>query len=83
MMYVVRVEQKALRANSDPMEASTALKVAKAWQSHGDRGVRIVATGDGASSDQSWSISEFIAFLRGAAPSRPREDETVRNAAAR
>jgi hypothetical protein len=42
MMYVVHVEQNALRASSDPMEAATALKVAKAWQSHGDRGVRIL-----------------------------------------
>ena len=62
-MYVVQVDQNTLRARSDPMPAITALKVAKAWQSHGDRGVRIVEAGTDAS-DRSWTIRDFIAFSK-------------------
>jgi hypothetical protein len=69
MMYVVHVEQNALRASSDPMEAATALKVAKAWQSHGDRGVRILEApprrGDDSPSGRSWSVREFIGIRPG------------------
>lgn len=64
MMYVVQVDQKSLRATSDPLPPATALRVAKAWQSHGDRGVRIVE-GDGDAADQrSWSIRDFMAFAK-------------------
>jgi hypothetical protein len=64
MMYVVQVDHNALRARSDPMPAATALKVAKAWQSHGDRGVQIVESGVDASIQRSWSIRDFIAFTK-------------------
>jgi hypothetical protein len=83
MMYVVHVEQNGLRASSDPMEAVTALKVAKAWQSHGDRGVRIVEAprGSEAPLDRSWNVREFMAFVRGAGSGRSRASEGARNAA--
>jgi hypothetical protein len=90
MMYVVHVEQNALRARSDPMEAATALKVAKAWQSHGDRAVRIIEAPTAGAEDgeagaglsgRSWSISEFIAFVRGPVAARSRAGETARNTA--
>ncbi len=80
MQYVVHVEQNGLRASSDPMEGVTALKVAKAWQSHGDRGVRIVEVGPGAS-DRSWTVREFMAFVRGPTASRGRILDGARNAA--
>jgi hypothetical protein len=85
MMYVVHVEQNALRARSDPMEAATALKVAKAWQSHGDRGVRIAEAprGSDSSPDRSWNVREFMAFVRGPGTSRSRVPETAGNAAGR
>lgn len=80
-MYVVQVEQNALRATSDPMEAPTALKVAKAWQSHGDRGVRIVEARDGKETPASWNVREFIAFIRGPTASARRVVETAGNTA--
>ncbi len=80
MKYVVHVEQNGLRASSDPMEGVTALKVAKAWQSHGDRGVRIVEAGPGAS-DRSWTLREFIVFIRGPAATRGRSLDGAPNAA--
>jgi hypothetical protein len=87
MMYVVQVEQNALRASSDPLEAATALKVAKAWQSHGDRGVRIVevesAKGKLCPSDRSWSVREFITVVRGATAARARAPESAGNTAGR
>ena len=85
MMYVVHVEQNALRASSDPMEAATALKVAKAWQSHGDRGVRILEAprGDDSPSDRSWTVREFTVFVRGPGTLRSRAPETAGNAASR
>jgi hypothetical protein len=74
MLYVVQVVHKTLRARSDPLAATTALKVAKAWQSHGDRGVQIIEAGEGPGSDpasaRSWSIRDFIAFLKNPAASR-------------
>ena len=64
MMYLVQVDQDSLRARSDPLSAATALKVAKAWQSHGDRGVQIVQAG--ASGERSWMIRDFIVFIKDA-----------------
>lgn len=64
MMYVVQVDHNSLRARSDPLPAAIALKVAKAWQSHGDRGVQIVETGDDAADVRSWTIRDFIAFIK-------------------
>lgn len=85
MMYVVHVEHNGLRASSDPMEAGTALKVAKAWQSHGDRGVRIVEASRGGESpsDLSWNVREFTVFVRGVSAPRSRVPETAANAASR
>lgn len=84
MLYVVQVEQNGLRASSDPMGGVTALKVAKAWQSHGDRGVRIVeAHGESkAASDRSWTVREFTVFMRGPS-ARSRVAEGASNAASR
>jgi hypothetical protein len=64
MMYVVQVDQNALRARSDPLPAATALKVAKAWQSHGDRGVQIMEAGPETPDRRAWTIRDFIAFTR-------------------
>lgn len=64
MLYVVQVDHKSLRARSDPMPAATALKVAKAWQSHGDRGVQIVESGIEGPDQRAWSIRDFIAFMK-------------------
>ncbi len=84
-MYVVQVEQNALRASSDPMEATIALKVARAWQSHGDRDLRIVESPRGSEgpSARSWTVREFMAFVRGGARSRSRVPEAAGNAASR
>ncbi len=84
-MYVVHVEHNGLRASSDPMEAVTALKVAKAWQSHGDRGVRIVEApaGGQSPSDRSWTVREFTVFVRGPGAPRARVVEAAGNTASR
>lgn len=64
MLYVVQVDQKSLRARSDPMPAAIALKVAKAWQSHGDRGVQIVEAVSNGLEPRFWTIRDFIAFSK-------------------
>lgn len=77
MLYVVQVDHKSLRARSDPMPAAIALKVARAWQSHGDRGVQIVETGDDVQDQRSWTIRDFIAFTKQTASQRLRGQRTA------
>ena len=76
MLYVVQVDHKSLRARSDPMPAATALKVAKAWQSHGDRGVQIVEMGPETEDQRSWTIRDFILFSRQSASQKLRDTRT-------
>lgn len=73
MMYVVQVDQNSLRARSDPMPAATALKVAKAWQSHGDRGVQIIELAAETSEQRSWTIRDFIVFTKESSAKKPRD----------
>ena len=72
MLYVVQVDENSLRARSDLMPAPIALKVAKAWQSHGDRGVQIVEADTVSTDQRSWSIRDFIAFTRPSTSQRSR-----------
>lgn len=54
-MFIIHVTDDTFRAVSDPLPAETAMKVAKAWHSHGDKAITIKSA-DGASV---WSLSEF------------------------
>ncbi|HEX8471346.1 MAG TPA: hypothetical protein VF633_09555 [Brevundimonas sp.] len=75
MMYVVQVDDKSLRARSDPMPAMIALKVARAWQSHGDRGVQIIKADVDATGQRSWTVRDFIAFTREGSTRRARASQ--------